>query len=303
MKKDINSAPPKSMNMNVMRQMLFDSLQNNASFFFTQEFAISSGADFFGKILEKSEGAPFFVEDYRMGMLVKGEIDVTVNLISHHVRVGQMVYVGRGSIVHINRMSDDVLVKGFVISADMASQIFPDGRLPLMNSSATALRHEATESDREFFENIFLTTWSLVHTQQYPTDVLHSLLAALFNYYNHIYIAKCDVPQNSSSLFNRFISLVNTHSDKERTITFYAEKLCLSPRYFSTLIQEQSGKSAKYWIDASVVTRAKILLRHSAKTISQISAELDFPNDSFFCKYFRRLTGTSPTEYREEGRG
>jgi len=298
MKKNIHTTP-QSMNMNVMQQMLFNIIQNNTSFYYTKDFAISAGADFFDKIMELSDGGPYLIEDYRMGFLVRGELDVTVNLIDYKVKAGQMVFVGRGSIVHLHKVSKETLVKGFILSADLTSQIFPDRKLSLLNSSAIAFLHEATTDDRKFLENILLTTWSLVHTNNYPEVVLHSLISALVSYYDYLYSMTSNHQQKDTNLFNQFISLVNQYSDRERSIPFYADKLCLSPRYFSTLIQEQSGKTAKHWIDASVVTRAKVLLRHTPKSISQISAELNFPNDSFFCKFFRRLTGSSPTEYRE----
>lgn len=301
MKKDIRTTP-QSMNMNVMRQLLFNIMQNSTSFYYTKEFAVSAGADFFGKILDVSDGGPFLVEDYRMGMLVKGEVDITVNLIDYHVTSGQMIFVGRGSIAHLHKVSKETIVRGFILSADLMSQIFSDKRLSLLNSSATAFIHEPSSDDRKFLDNIIFTTWSLVHANSYPEEVFHSLVSALVNYYDHLYSSQSKQPQNSTNLFNQFISLVNLYSDRERNIPFYADKLCLSPRYFSTLIQEQSGKTAKHWIDASVMTRAKVMLRHTPKTISQISTELNFPNDSFFCKFFRRLTGSSPTEYRDMGR-
>ena len=299
MKKDIHTTP-QSMNMSVMRQLLFSIMQNSTSFYHSKEFAISAGADFFGKILEVSDGGPFLIEDYRMGMLVRGELDITVNLIDYHVTAGQMLFAGMGSIVHVHHVGKDSVIKGVILSADLMSQIFPDSKLSLLNCSATAFLHEATTDNRKFLENILLTTWSLAHSEDCPEEVLHSLFSALINYYNHLYSSSREHPQNGSNLFNQFISLVNQYSDRERSIPFYADKLCLSPRYFSTLIQQQSGKPAKHWIDASVVTRAKVMLRHTPKTISQISTELNFPNDSFFCKFFRRLTGSSPTEYREQ---
>lgn len=289
------------MNMNVMQQLLFSILQCNDSFYYTKEFAISKGADFFGRILDVSDGGPFLIEDYRMGMLVKGEVDITVNLMNYHVTAGHLLFVGRGSIVQLHHVNKDTILKGFILSADFISQIFPDRRPTLMSSSAIAFLLDASTNDRTFLDNILSTSWSLVHSEGYPAEVLNSLISGLIWYYDHLYAISDNRPQDGSNLFNSFISLVNQYSDRERSISFYADMLCLSPRYFSSLIQEQSGKTAKHWIDASVVARAKVLLRHTPKTINQISSELSFPNDSFFCKFFRRLTGSSPSEYRFEG--
>lgn len=300
MKKNINTAKPQSMNMDVMRELLLKSMIACPNFYYENGFAISAGADFFGNVFDVSDGGPFLIEDYRIGYIVKGGINATVNLIDYQITEGEMIFVGRGSIVHANSVIGDTILKGFILSADLANQIFPDGKLSVLSNTATAFHSKASSADKTFIDDINRTAWNLVHNENYPVEVLYSLFRAVFHYYDNIYLSTTDIQQKgNNNLFNQFIKLVNQHSAKERNITFYADKLCLSPRYFSTLVQEQSGKAAKYWIDTAVATRAKIMLRHTPMTISQIAAELSFPNDSFFCKFFRRLTGESPTEYRE----
>ena len=66
----------------------------------------------------------------------------------------------------------------------------------------------------------------------------------------------------------------------------------------STLVKQVSGKAAKQWIDDAMITRAKVALRHSDKTVAEIAEEMNFPNPSFFCKYFKRLTGLTTQSYR-----
>ncbi|MCD8296593.1 MAG: helix-turn-helix domain-containing protein, partial [Prevotella sp.] len=85
---------------------------------------------------------------------------------------------------------------------------------------------------------------------------------------------------------------------KEHSIGFYADKMCVTPRYLGVAVKNTSGVTAKEWIDRAVVTTAKVMLRHSNKQVTQISDELDFPNPSFFCKFFKRMTGITPQEYR-----
>jgi AraC-like DNA-binding protein len=99
-------------------------------------------------------------------------------------------------------------------------------------------------------------------------------------------------------LFADFIQLVNKDAVREHQIDYYASRLCLSARYMSTLIKKVSGHAAKDWIDDALVTHAKIALKHSNKSVAQISEELNFPNPSFFSKFFRRMTSMTPGEYR-----
>ncbi|MDR1129426.1 MAG: helix-turn-helix domain-containing protein [Prevotellaceae bacterium] len=102
-------------------------------------------------------------------------------------------------------------------------------------------------------------------------------------------------------LLDRFVKLVQENFREQRNIGFYADRLCLTPRYLSKVIKENSGASAGEWIDGFVALKAKSLLRTTSMTIQQISDELNFPSQSFFGKYFRRLAGVSPSDYRKKG--
>lgn len=76
--------------------------------------------------------------------------------------------------------------------------------------------------------------------------------------------------------------------------------MCMCERYLGTLVRKASGVTAKEWIDRAVVTAAKVMLCHTRMPVGEIAYRLHFANDSFFCKYFRRLTGVTPTEFRSE---
>lgn len=80
-----------------------------------------------------------------------------------------------------------------------------------------------------------------------------------------------------SQLFERFIALVTEHHCEERTVAFYADKLCLTPKYLSRLVREASGRSAPDWIDAFVILEAKNLLKYSDKSIKENCLCPQFP--------------------------
>ena len=101
-----------------------------------------------------------------------------------------------------------------------------------------------------------------------------------------------------SGYVSDFIKLVHEHHTRERSVGFYAGKLFISPKYLSLLVKEATGRSAAEWIDEFVILEAKNLLRFSGKNVQQVSYELNFANQSSFGKYFKHLTGMSPTEYQ-----
>lgn len=107
------------------------------------------------------------------------------------------------------------------------------------------------------------------------------------------------VTSRSRMLFEQFIKLVSIHHTSHRNVTFYADKLCLTPKYLSKLIKNATGKSAPEWIDSFVILDAKNMLKYSNDTIKEIVYRLNFPNQSVFYKFFKARTGMTPSEYRK----
>lgn len=98
--------------------------------------------------------------------------------------------------------------------------------------------------------------------------------------------------------FENFMRLLDANYTKHHSIKFYSEKMGLSPKYLSLMIKKVSGKLATEWIDDYVILEAKNLIKYSSMNIQEISYALNFPNQSFFGKYFKRHTGLSPKAYR-----
>lgn len=96
-----------------------------------------------------------------------------------------------------------------------------------------------------------------------------------------------------------FIKLVHLEYVHERSVSYYADKLFISPKYLSQLVKEVTGRSAAKWIDDFVIMEAKNMLRFSNRNIQQVAYALNFPTQSSFGKYFKHLTGMSPTEYQK----
>lgn len=100
------------------------------------------------------------------------------------------------------------------------------------------------------------------------------------------------------AIYQDFISLLYKNFHKHRDVNFYAERLCLTPKYFATLIRSCSGKSPSDWIVLFVILEAKRLLATTQMSVKQLADQLQFPTPSFFCHYFKKHTGLSPMEYR-----
>lgn len=133
----------------------------------------------------------------------------------------------------------------------------------------------------------------------YRMEIVQCLLKAFFYSSSFLKIHEDKKKTKNEVLVENFLTHVKTNYREQRGVEFYADKLCLTPKYLSKVIKESSGKSANDWIDDYVVLEAKALLKSTNKTIQQISDELNFPSQSFFGKYFKRQVGLSPKEYKQ----
>lgn len=100
------------------------------------------------------------------------------------------------------------------------------------------------------------------------------------------------------NIFQRFLSLLGDDGGARRSVTHYASKLCVTPKYLSMLCVKNSGKSAKEWIDEYVTENARYYLRSTDKSIKEIAVLLNFPNASYFARYIKEHLGVSPMAYR-----
>lgn len=124
--------------------------------------------------------------------------------------------------------------------------------------------------------------------------VLHELEDVLFS------LDKEPTPilDKSLPILSQFKALLTENFITQRQVSFYAEKLHLTPKYFSTLIKDASGKTAGEWINEMLVLEAKVRLQNQENSIAQIAYDLDFSDPSHFGRFFRNHVGMSPTEYR-----
>lgn len=96
-----------------------------------------------------------------------------------------------------------------------------------------------------------------------------------------------------------FMQLLQLHHTRHRNIGFYADRMHISPKYLSHIIKEATGKSASDWIGEFVVREAKNMLRFTNKNVQQVAYALNFSTQSSFGKFFKHITGMSPSEFQK----
>lgn len=121
--------------------------------------------------------------------------------------------------------------------------------------------------------------------------------------YQHLDIreeSQPSVKNRNQEYFGRFIKCLHENYKSERSVGFYAAQLHITPKYLTTVIKNVSGRSAAAWIDEYVILEAKNLLKYSTMSIQEVAYALNFPNQSFFGKYFKHHTAMSPSAYKSQ---
>lgn len=157
--------------------------------------------------------------------------------------------------------------------------------------------------------SLFLQYYNLIRSKfetesQHHLKQLIDMLLQAFIYEFHDSMEKrikIDPPQYNSAdnLFISFLDILINSYPKQRSVSYYAEKLFVTPKYLSAICKEISGETASDLITRYVKMDIENLLKQPNKTIKEIANELDFANLSFFGKYVKRIFGVSPKEYRE----
>ena len=293
---------PKLMDASRMRDILAPHLaQIRENIFISNEIGILHGDPRVFRLIIQHK-PPFSINDHRFGVLFRGEAKINFNLVDRHIKAGSLIYLGPGSIINPIHFSNDFEIYGIALFANFPMP-FTQGQMPsTFNGQVRDFQLSVAEHDIQTAIHIIDTIWHIVGQADYHRPTVSALVAALMNHYDQLYRIQVDQQTSSreQTIFDRFIQLVNQNCCEQHQLSYYADRMCLSKRYLGTVIRQTSGITAKEWIDRALITYAKTQLLHSNKSVAQIADELNFPNPSFMCKFFKRITSVSPMAYRNE---
>lgn len=260
------------------------------------------------------EGRTLRMKAFNVILCTDGMENGSVNLREVSINKGSLLMSFPGNVLKIESGYPMATVRGIMLSQDFMRRMHVDVKnsMPLFMRlaynpliSLSQKQQEEVERYIDLLENISDND-NLAHRDQ----IVSGLVASMFYRISDMYEQSVQITDEKErsvrnrreEYFAKFITLLSENFKRERTVGFYAEQMCVTPKYLSLLIKEFSGKSAAEWIDYYVITEAKTLLRYSTMSIQEVAYELSFSSQSFFGKYFKHLTGMSPSEYKLSGK-
>jgi len=248
---------------------------------------------------------PFKLDVVVAVICIRGAMNGSINLKQYNIKSPSLFIILSEQILQYVNFSEDFSGLFIVMSKRFTDDLFMNiqERFPLKHSvndnPCTPLNNEELESMTGYFNMLKKTV--KMKDNPHRIEIVKNLTRAFFygTGYQYHKIPIDEIKSKNEILLEKFLDIVQTNYKDQRGLEFYADKLCLTPKYLSKVIKNTSGNSASEWIDNYVVLDARALLKSTNMTIQQISDELNFPSQSFFGKYFKRHVGVSPKEYRK----
>ncbi len=167
-----------------------------------------------------------------------------------------------------------------------------------------------SERERQIVLDCFSKIESELHQNidKHSKKLIASNIELFLNYCDRFYDRQFITRDNvNRGILEKFEELMNNYfaSDMPQlnglpTVAYFAEELCLSANYFGDLIKKETGKSARDYIQDKIIAAAKIRTSDNSKTVNEIAYELGFKYPQHFTRMFKKSTGFSPNEYRNQ---
>ena len=257
-------------------------------------------------------GAPTLSEPTRLNFILmalcrKGHAQYTIDTRQQQVKPGDLLFVSERHIVDNYMPSPD-----FECLSIMVSTQFYHGFVQTVKNVSSLLLFSTnnpvvslTPREAQVYTNYYQTIREKMGdpSHHYRNELVQALLLAMFyDMSNVIWRVEQQVgksPTRADATFAKFIQLLEQHFRKERRVSWYAERLCITPKYLSEIVKQVSKRPPNEWIDSYVILEMRVLLKNTTKSIKEITEELNFPNQSFLGKYFKEHVGVSPSDYRK----
>lgn len=243
-----------------------------------------------------------------VALCTRGECKFNIDTQPVKIRKNDVVVISDRHIVDSFQASDDADGLLMILSVNFFYEIVRNVSDVSMlfcfsrNHPVVSLDDNEVSLFRSYF---FMLKEKLKSTgNRFRRDIVRTLILAMFYDLSNV-ITRVQESDNrrqsrADTIFRQFIHLVERNFRHERKVGWYAEQLCITPKYLSETVKSVSTRTPNEWIDSYVTLELRVLLKTTTKSVKEIAEEMNFPNQSFLGKFFREHVGVSPTLYRKQ---
>lgn len=249
----------------------------------------------------------FITQAYILLICYEGKASCRIGEKVHDLRKGDL-FIGQPQLFVENAMTSlDFKCKGLLLSSNYIESLFFlggkawDAKFIIKDNPVVHLSDEELEMAIQNNDFIRLKLESAKKMPHHKEIISYLLQSFIYEFYDTL-VPKLNLATYSytsaENLFSRFMNMALEETPLHREVSFYADRLCITPKYLSVICKQTSGSTASTILNNLSIKHIKQQLRTSSKTVKQIANEAGFDNLSFFGKYVKRELGMSPREYR-----
>lgn len=218
-----------------------------------------------------------------------------------------MIIARRGDLVKIVETSSDFRIDVIYVSQKFIELSTPQsnygmrGQLALFRNPIMPLTPPQQEVCKQNFEAIKRRLAQVDHQFRHNalTNAVQCMIIDFFDFHAHLYGAD-KISSQSRQLMEQFIDMLERgDARKNRTIGYYADCLCVTPKYLSEVSKKVSGMPAAFWITRYTALDISRLLRDRTLSFTDISEMFGFSSLSHFSRYVQTNLGVKPSDFRE----
>lgn len=243
---------------------------------------------------------------YHLVFFTKGTGNHSLDFVSFPVMPGQIYFMNPGQ---VHNWDFSAGVEGYIVnfSPRLFQSVLNNPQYPeqfsFFNGHAMdqviLLPKQVRSSITGLFEMILT---ELGNSNDFTTDMVVALLMQIFILINRLAGADRNAPSSAHGriMLRNFRKLVEEHYLHKKLPKEYAALLYVTPNYLNSLCRDIMGISAGEIIRERVLLEAKRLLVNADMNIGEIAYQLDFPDNSYFTKFFKKYAGMTPEEFRKQ---
>lgn len=250
------------------------------------------------------EGKPVRNPKHRVYLIIglQGEAQIKIDSKRYVLQKNGLIYLTPNHLLSSLSRSNDFLFEylsfdfdflsdfPLLLKADISDQV---GAMPFLQ-----LDMHAFAVITKYYDFINDRYKNSTNRSEIVKGLLFSLIVEVSKMYSGQNI--CTVSSRKNELADAFFRLLHRYYKEERTALFYAGRLCISDKYLFRVIKQTTGSTFHYWVSDFVLREAKLLLKSTEKSVTEIAEYLNFPNSSFFARFFRKHTGMSPMQFKQQ---
>ena len=248
------------------------------------------------------QGQPMLFDGIVFGFCLEGVLSIRINYRELRMAANEMFICLPGHLFTILGSSPDVMAKLLLVSPDFLHSLPVSFGFGWLKQAESAPALKPSEEKTRDLISLYTLLGRYNAKDEYALRIRNALMLSFILIIISLIGTSADVGESAVSrqewLTRRFFDLLSQHFQTRRQVTFYADKLCITPKRLSAAIKATTAHTAQEWINMAVLTEAKRCLKTSDLSVLQISEALHFSTASSFVRFFRQHTGSTPLEYR-----